>query len=83
MQQNKGAIPWNKGRKIKRQHHEGADYVQWRKSCFERDNFTCQVVEKIERIDKEMTDNLYKEVDEEIKKEELDKYYEEITKDII
>ena len=41
----KGQTPWNKGLGNSTENHiirTSLDYILWRKSCFERDNFTCQ-----------------------------------------
>ena len=41
----KGFIPWNKGMGNPNENHRirtSVEYSLWRKSCFERDNFTCQ-----------------------------------------
>lgn len=42
----KGLIPWNKGMggigKLNELQRKWQQYKLWRKSCFERDNYTCQ-----------------------------------------
>lgn len=40
----KGRIPWNKGTASKksRDKHQGSEYVNWRNSVFQRDNYICQ-----------------------------------------
>lgn len=42
----KGFTPWNKGMGNPSENHKirtSLEYTLWRKKCFERDNFTCQI----------------------------------------
>jgi len=42
----KGQIPWNKGLGNPSENHRirtSLEYILWRKACFERDSFTCQI----------------------------------------
>ena len=42
----KGFTPWNKGSGNSSKNHRirtSIEYKLWRKACFERDNFTCQI----------------------------------------